>query len=62
MLDKIGFFRDILRKIFSVNAPVQDKNLKEAIKAAYQQAKDDEGRDPTIYDVFKQYEAVVDGK
>ncbi|MBU6958007.1 hypothetical protein KRR23_09685 [Pseudomonas sp. CVAP len=62
MLDKIGFFRDILRKIFSVNAPVQDKNLKEAIKRAYQQVKDDEGRDPTIYDVFKHYEAVVDGK
>jgi DNA phosphorothioation-dependent restriction protein DptH len=62
MLDKIGFFRDILRKIFSVNAPVQDKNLKEAIKTAYKCAKDDEGRDPTIYDVFKHYEAVVDGK
>lgn len=61
-LDKIGFFRDIIRKIFSVNAPVQDQNLKESIKAAYQQVKDDEGRDPTIYDVFKHYEAVVDGK
>ena len=60
MLDKIGFFRDILRKIFSVNAPVQDKNLKEAIKAAYQRTRDDEGRDPTIYDVFKHYEAIVD--
>jgi len=60
MLDKIGFFRDILRKIFSVNAPVQDKNLKEAIKTAYQRAREDEGRDPTIYDVFKHYEAIVD--
>lgn len=60
MLDKIGFFRDILRKIFSVNAPVQDKNLKEAIKAAYQFARNEEGRDPTIYDVFRHYEAIVD--
>ena len=60
MLDKIGFFRDILRKIFSVNAPVQDKNLKEAIKTAYQRSRDGEGRDPTIYDVFKHYEAIVD--
>lgn len=60
MLDKIGFFRDILRKIFSVNAPVQDKNLKEAIKVAYQRARTDEGRDPTIYDVFECYELLVD--
>lgn len=62
MLDKIGFFRDILRKIFSVNAPVQDKNLKESIKSAYQQVRDVEKRDPTIYDVFKHYESLVDGK
>ncbi|RPV49032.1 hypothetical protein IPC790_07495 [Pseudomonas aeruginosa] len=62
MLDKIGFFRDILRKIFSVNAPVQDKNLKEAIKEAYRCTRDNEGRDPTIYDVFKHYEAFVDGR
>lgn len=62
MLDKIGFFRDILRKIFSVNAPVQDKNLKEAIKSAYRHTREVEARDPTIYDVLKHYELLVDGK
>lgn len=62
MLDKIGFFRDILRKIFSVNAPVQDKNLKEAIKAAYHDTRAAEDRDPSIYDVSKQYSALVGDK
>lgn len=60
ILDKFGFFRDILRKIFSVNAPVQDKYLKEAIKAAYQNTRNEEGRDPTIYDVLVQYESIVE--
>lgn len=62
MLDKIGLFRDILRKIFSVNAPVQDRNLKEAVKAAYRSTRDSKGSDPTIYDVFEHYESFVDGK
>jgi DNA phosphorothioation-dependent restriction protein DptH len=61
-LDKIGSFRDILRKIFAVNAPVQDRNLKEAIKAAYETTRKNENRDPTIYDVFEHYEQLVDGK
>ncbi|OBU41299.1 hypothetical protein AYY26_06685 [Photobacterium phosphoreum] len=61
-LDKIGSFRDILRKIFNVNAPVQDRNLKEAIKAAYKMTSENENRDPTIYDVFEHYEILVDGK
>lgn len=62
MLDKAGFFRDILRKIFKVNAPVQDKNLKEAIKSAYSTCRELYMRDPTIYDVLEQYEMIVDGK
>lgn len=62
MLDKIGFFQDILRKIFAVNAPVQDKNLREAIKSAYSNTRESEDRDPTIYDVFKHYELVTEGK
>ncbi|MBW0147863.1 ATP-binding protein [Marinobacter arenosus] len=62
MLDKIGFFRDILRKIFSVSAPVQDKNLKDAIKSAYRLKREENGRDPTIYDVLEQYDSVIDGK
>lgn len=61
-LDKIGSFRDILKKIFNVNAPVQDRNLKEAIKAAYKKTSENENRDPTIYDVFEHYEILVDGK
>lgn len=61
-LDKIGSFRDILRKIFAVNAPVQDRNLKEAIKSAYRTTRENENRDPTIYDVFEHYEQLVDGK
>lgn len=61
-LDKIGFFRDILRKIFSVNAPVQDKNLKDAAKAAYRATSEKGGREPTIRDVLEHYEALVDGK
>ena len=62
MLDKASFFRDILRKIFKVNAPVQDKNLKEAIKSAYSSCRELYERDPTIYDVLEQYETIVEGK
>ncbi|MBY6188306.1 hypothetical protein KUV89_16955 [Marinobacter hydrocarbonoclasticus] len=62
ILDKNGFFRDILRKIFGVNAPVQDERLKEAVKAAYSSKRASVGGDPTIYDVFDEYKAIVDGK
>ena len=61
-LDRYSFFRDILRKIFGVNAPVQDERLKQAVKLSYEKKRTIEGEDPTIYDVFEEYKEAVDGK
>ena len=60
-LDRYAFFRDILRKIFGVNAPVQDERLKQAVKSSFKRKQED-GLDPTIYDVFEEYKAVINGK
>ena len=58
-LERYSFFRDILGKIFSSKGPVQDANLKKAVKNCFSRL---EGKDPTIYQVFDEYEKIVGGK
>jgi len=58
-LDRYSFFRDVLSKIYNTQKPIQDANLKKAVKTCF---KNINGRDPTIYDVFQEYTDIVEGK
>lgn len=58
-LDRYSFFRDVLGKIYNTQKPIQDANLKKAVKNCFKNIK---GRDPTIYDVFQEYTEIVEGK
>ncbi len=58
-LDRYSFFRDVLGKIFSTQKPLQDSHLKKAVKKCFSE---NDGRDPTIYEVFDAYEEIVEGK
>jgi len=58
-LDRYSFFRDVLGKIYNTQKPIQDANLKKAVKSCFKNIK---GRDPTIYDVFEEYSEIVEGK
>jgi hypothetical protein len=55
-LDRYSFFRDVLSKIFSSQKPIQDDQLKEAVKKCFSEA---DGRDPTIYDVNEAYKEII---
>lgn len=59
-LDRFRFFTDVLDKIFSGIGPVQRKNLKKAVKSAYDSSLD--GQQPTIYDVHREYEEILGDK
>ena len=58
---RFRFFADILDKIYSGIGPVQRKQLKDAVKQAYDDCADI-GRQPTIYDVHASYEMALAGK
>lgn len=60
-LDRFNFFSDTLSKIHSVNAPVQKQKLKDAVRAAYDWARNNGAPAPTVYNVFDQYKALVGG-
>ena len=60
-LDRFKFFNDVLEKIFSGVGPVQRGQLKTAVRQAYERCTA-EGRQPTIYDVHKNYRATLGNK
>jgi DNA phosphorothioation-dependent restriction protein DptH len=59
-LDRFNFFADLLSKIYTGIGPVQRRNLKTAVKAAYENCT--EGKFPTVYDVYAHYVEILDGK
>ena len=60
-LDRFNFFSDVLDKIYSSIGPVQRKQLKTAVKQAYDACLPS-GRQPTIYDVNSCYAAIMGHK
>ena len=60
-LDRFNFFSDVLDKIYPGIGPVQRKQLKTAVKQAYD-ACVPSGRQPTIYDVNSCYAALIGNK
>jgi DNA phosphorothioation-dependent restriction protein DptH len=60
-LDRFNFFSDILDKIYSGIGPIQRKQLKAAVKQAYDSSLP-AGRQPTIYDVNSAYSAIIGNK
>ncbi|MFY9327497.1 MAG: hypothetical protein WAO76_05680 [Georgfuchsia sp.] len=60
-LDRFKFFSDVLDKIYSGIGPVQRQQLKRAVKEAYESCKL-LGRQPTIYDVHSNYQAILGNK
>jgi len=60
-LDRFKFFADILDKIYTGIGPVQRQQLKRAVRDAYENCKL-AGRQPTIYDVHSNYQALLGNK
>ena len=60
-LDRFRFFADVLDKIYSGMGPVQLSKLKSAVRNAYEVASA-LGIQPTIYDIHKEYQEILDGK
>lgn len=60
-LDRFRFFADVLDKIYSGMGPVQLGKLKGAVRNAYETC-NALGRQPTIYDIHKEYQEILDGK
>lgn len=60
-LDRFNFFSDILDKIYSGIGPVQRRNLKTAVRQAYESC-ELAGRQPTIYDVNDMYSTLLGDK
>ena len=60
-LDRFRFFADVLDKIYSGMGPVQLGKLKGAVRKAYE-VTNALGRQPTIYDIHKEYQEILDGK
>jgi len=60
-LDRFNFFSDVLDKIYSGIGPIQRKQLKSAVKQAYDLCLP-AGRQPTIYDVNACYSAIIGDK
>ena len=60
-LDRFNFFSDVLDKIYSGIGPVQRKQLKTAVKQAYDACLPS-GRQPTIYDVNCYYASIIGSK
>jgi hypothetical protein len=60
-LDRFNFFSDVLDKIYSGIGPIQRKQLKSAVKQAYENCLPTGGQ-PTIYDVNACYNAIIGNK
>jgi hypothetical protein len=60
-LDRFKFFADVLDKIYTGIGPVQRQQLKRAVRDAYENCKL-AGRQPTIYDVHSNYQALLGNK
>ncbi len=60
-LDRFKFFSDVLDKIYTGIGPVQRQQLKRAVRDAYENCKLS-GRQPTIYDVHSNYQALLGNK
>jgi DNA phosphorothioation-dependent restriction protein DptH len=60
-LDRFKFFSDVLDKIYSGIGPVQRQQLKRAVREAYESC-EAMGRQPTIYDVHSNYQALLGNK
>ena len=60
-LDRFKFFSDVLDKIYTGIGPVQRQQLKRAVREAYENCKL-QGRQPTIYDVHSNYQALLGNK
>jgi DNA phosphorothioation-dependent restriction protein DptH len=60
-LDRFNFFSDVLDKIYPGIGPVQRKQLKTAVKQAYDACLPS-GRQPTIYDVNSCYASIIGNK
>lgn len=60
-LDRFKFFSDVLDKIYTGIGPVQRQQLKRAVREAYENCKV-LGRQPTIYDVHSNYQALLGNK
>jgi hypothetical protein len=60
-LDRFNFFSDVLDKIYSGIGPIQRKQLKSAVKQAYDTCLP-AGRQPTIYDVNSCYSSIIGNK
>jgi hypothetical protein len=60
-LDRFKFFSDVLDKIYTGIGPVQRQQLKRAVREAYENCKL-LGRQPTIYDVHSNYQALLGNK
>lgn len=59
-LDRFRFFSDVLSKIYAGIGTTQRENLKRAVKASYEASNG--GLPPTLYDVYRAYGELVDGK
>ncbi len=57
-LNRFNFFADVLDKIYTGIGPVQRQQLKRAVREAYENCKLS-GRQPTIYDVHSNYQAIL---
>ena len=60
-LDRFNFFSDVLDKIYSGIGPIQRRQLRSAVKQAYDTCLP-AGRQPTIYDVNSCYSAIIGNK
>ena len=61
-LNRVRFFNDVLRKIFANVGPVQQANVKEAARSAYESASAFGRNDPTLKEVFDAYKERVGTK
>jgi DNA phosphorothioation-dependent restriction protein DptH len=60
-LERFKFFSDVLDKIYSGVGPVQRKQLKEAVRQAYEECASG-NRQPTLYDIHSRYSAILGGR
>jgi len=60
-LVRFKFFADVLDKIHSGIGAVQRANLKRAVRQSYDESQA-MGRQPTIYDVHRQYRAIIEDR
>lgn len=61
-LERYRFLVDVFSKIYGVNRPVQELNLKSAVLAAYEKADQAEQALPGLEDVYQEYVAATAGK